>query len=71
MRYEHLPGDRFTFDKGENYYFDSDDGEVSDTEVLPITETLWNISDEKFILSMLVVIGIGKLILFAKIYQII
>jgi len=71
MRYEHLPGDRFTFGKEESYHFESDGVEVNDTERIPITDLFLNISHEKFILPLLVVIGIGKVILFAKIYHLI
>lgn len=67
MTYEHLPLDRFSYPKSEGTYRDEVGLEEADT--LPIAEILRSMSHEKFLLSGLVLLGIGKLLIFARIFE--
>ncbi len=69
MNYEHLPLDGFSYNKGEGTYWEETTKQEADTDSLPISEILRSMSHEKFLLSALLVVGIGKLLIFARIFQ--
>ena len=69
MTYKHLSLDGFSYSKGEGAY--RDEIAKQETDALPISEILFSLSHEKFLLSGLVMVGIGKMLIIACIFQMI
>ncbi len=63
MTFEHLLQEKFPYVTTDGVQRELDGLDNSDTEKLPIYEILRFMTHEKFILSGMVVLGIGKLLI--------
>jgi hypothetical protein len=71
MTCEHLPQEKFPYVAGESINREKEDFDIPDTENLPISDILRFMTHEKFILSGLIILGIGKLLIILTIFQIV
>jgi hypothetical protein len=71
MTCEHLPQEKFPLVAGEGISSEKERFELSDIDDLPISDILRFMTHEKFILSGLIILGIGKLLIILAIFQIV
>jgi hypothetical protein len=71
MSYEHFPPEGFRYIPKDGPCREKESFELNEPETLPISDILRFMSHEKFILSGLIVLGIGKALVILKILQII
>jgi hypothetical protein len=69
MTCEHLPQENFAYVPGDGVCREKESFELSDADTLPISDILRFMTHEKFILSGLAVLGIGKLFIILKMFQ--
>jgi hypothetical protein len=69
MTCEHLPQEKFPYVHGDGVSREKESYELSDTDTLPISDILRFMTHEKFILSGLILLGIGKLLIVLKLFQ--
>jgi hypothetical protein len=70
MTCEHLPQEKFPYVPGDGVCREKEGFELSDSETLPISDILRFMTHEKFVLSGLIILGIGKLLIILKLFQI-
>ncbi|MDD1678773.1 MAG: hypothetical protein LUO93_06265 [Methanomicrobiales archaeon] len=71
MTCEHLPQDNIRYVSGDGVCRKKESYEPSDAETLPIHDILRFMTHEKFVLSGLIVLGIGKILIIMKLFQIV
>jgi hypothetical protein len=69
MTCEHLPQEKFPYISGDGACREKESYELSDTDTLPISDILRFMTHEKFVLSGLILLGIGKLLIILKLFQ--
>jgi hypothetical protein len=69
MTCEHLPQEKFSYVPGEGTSRNKERFNLSDAETLPISDILRFMTHEKFVLSGLIVLGIGKILILLAILQ--
>jgi hypothetical protein len=69
MTFEHLPQEKFPYVTTDGVHRELEGLDDSDAEKLPIYDILRFMTHEKFILSGLIVLGIGKLLLVLTLFQ--
>ncbi len=69
MTCEHLPQEKFSYVTGEGTCRNKERFNLSDAETLPISDILRFMTHEKFVLSGLIVLGIGKVLILLAIFQ--